>query len=63
MTGKRLIINADDFGFTFRSNRGILEVLAAGAMRGISVISNLPAVEEVPLVEERFPDVSIGIGF
>jgi len=35
MTGKRLIINADDFGFTFGSNRGILEVLAAWAMRGI----------------------------
>lgn len=61
MTGKRLIINADDFGFTFGSNRGILEVLAAGVVRSISVISNFPAVEEVPLVAERFPDVSIGI--
>jgi len=61
MTGKRLIINADDFGFTFGSNRGILEVLAAGVVRSISVISNFPAVEEVPLVAERLPDVSIGI--
>jgi len=61
MTKKRLIVNADGFGFTFGNNRGILEVLAAGVVRSISVNSNFPAVEEVPLVAERFPDVSIGI--
>lgn len=41
--------------------RGILEVLAAGVVRSISVNSNFPAVKEIQLVAERFPDVSIGI--
>ncbi|MDD5326970.1 MAG: ChbG/HpnK family deacetylase [Phycisphaerae bacterium] len=61
MPKKRLIINADGYGFTYGNNRGILEVLAAGAVRSISVNSNFPAVEEIRLVAERFPDVSIGI--
>lgn len=61
MPEKRLIINADGYGFTYGNNRGILEVLVAGVVRSISVNSNFPAVEEIKLVAERFPDVSTGI--
>lgn len=58
---KRLIINADGFGFTSGNNRGILECLPAGAVRSVSVNANFPAVEDVPTLLRDFPNVSVGI--
>ena len=58
---RRLIINADGFGFTFGNNKGILEAMEAGAVRSVSVNSNFPAVEQVGELLERFPDSSAGI--
>ena len=58
---RKLIINADGFGFTFGNNRGILEVLEAGGVRSVSVNSNFPAVEQVQELSQRFPGVSVGI--
>ncbi len=61
MIRKRLIINADGFGFTYGNNRAIFEVLEAGIVRSISVNANFPAVEQVPRVVKEFREVSIGI--
>jgi hypothetical protein len=58
---RKLIINADGFGFTFGNNRGILECLAAGAVRSVSVNANFPAWEQTPQLAEQFPEVSVGI--
>ena len=58
---KKLIVNADGFGFTFGNNKGILETLEAGIVRSISTNVNFPAVEEIHKVAENFPHVSIGI--
>jgi len=57
---KRLIVNADGFGFTYGNNLGILECLPAGVVRSVSVNANFPAVEEVSRLRE-FPGVSVGI--
>lgn len=58
---RKLIINADGFGFTFGNNRGILEVLEAGAVRSVSINSSFPPVEQVQELSQRFPHVSVGI--
>jgi len=58
---RKLIVNADGFGFTYGNNRGILETLEIGIVKSISVNVNFPAVEEIHTVVEKFPRVSIGI--
>lgn len=58
---RRLIVNADGFGFTYGNNRGILECLPAGLIRSVSVNANFPAVEEAAELAEKFPGVSVGI--
>lgn len=63
MTARRLIVNADGFGFTPGNNRAIFETLAAGVVRSISVNANFPAVEEVARVVRDHPRVSIGVHF
>lgn len=58
---RKLIINADGFGFTFGNNRGIFECLPAGAVRSVSVNVNFPAFQETPRLLREFPEVSVGI--
>jgi predicted glycoside hydrolase/deacetylase ChbG (UPF0249 family) len=58
---KKLIVNADGFGFTFGNNRGILETLEVGIVKSISTNVNFPAVKEIHKVAENHPSVSIGI--
>jgi len=58
---KRLIVNADGFGFTFGNNRAILEVLEHGFVRSVSVNVTWPAVKEVGVLVRNFPHVSVGI--
>lgn len=58
---KKLIVNADGFGFTFGNNRAILEVLEHGFIRSVSVNVTWPAVDEVSVLVRDFPHVSVGI--
>lgn len=60
---RRLIVNADGYGFTYGNNRGILECLPAGVVKSVSINANFPAAEETPKLLERFPEVSVGIHF
>lgn len=60
-SARRLIVNADGFGFTYGNNRGILETLAAGVVRSVSVNASFAPVSETSDLARRFPDVSIGI--
>jgi len=60
---RRLIVNADGFGFTAGNNRAIFETLRAGVVRSISVNANFPFVAEVTRVVAEFSGVSIGIHF
>lgn len=57
---RRLIINADDFGFTAGINRGIRKALTEGVVSSISVMPNLPWAEEIKDIANQFPRVSIG---
>jgi len=60
---KKLIVNADGFGFTPGVNKGIIETMENGIVRSTSVLANMSYVGEVTSLMERFPDISIGIHF
>jgi predicted glycoside hydrolase/deacetylase ChbG (UPF0249 family) len=58
---KRLIVNADGFGFTFGNNRAIMEALPHGFIRSASINVTWPAVKDIMMLVREFPHVSIGI--
>ena len=58
---RRLIINADGFGFTFGNNRGIVECLPAGVVTSVSVNVNFPAFQETARLLAEWPAVSVGV--
>lgn len=60
---KRLIVNADGFGFTFGVNRGIMEAVRRGIVTSVSCNANFPAIEELPQLLEESPHVSVGVHF
>ena len=63
MKEKKLIVNADGFGFTTGVNRGIIESIERGIVRSTSALANMPAIEEISDFQKRFPEISIGIHF
>lgn len=58
---KRLIVNADGFGFTYGINRGIEEAVSNGIVTSISVVVNFNAIEELPSFISRHPEISVGV--
>lgn len=62
-TSRRLIVNADGFGFTPSVNRGIVEAVEAGVVRSTSCVVNFPAIEELPAFAARWSHVSAGVHF
>jgi len=60
---RKLIINADGFGFTPGVNKGIKEAVGKGVVSSISCVVNFPYIEEVNKIAKNYPHVSIGIHF
>jgi chitin disaccharide deacetylase len=60
---RRLIVNADGFGFTPGVNRGIEEAVEQGVVYSTSCVVNFPAIEELSAFVARWPHVSAGIHF
>ncbi len=60
---KKLIINADDLGADEGRNGGILEAVAAGAVKSVSLLANAPATDEAlqAIRHGKYEGVSIGI--
>jgi len=61
--GKRLIVNADGFGFTPGVNKGIVEAIKNGIVTSISCVVNFPYIKELPQILSEFPNISPGIHF
>ena len=57
---RRLIINADGYGFTEGVTRAIEECVAAGTVKSVSVLANFPLSEGITRLREKYPDVSVG---
>ncbi len=58
---RKLIVNADGFGFTRGVNKGIIESIEKGIVRSISCNVNFPYIQEVQYIARTHPNVSIGL--
>jgi len=58
---RRLIVNADGFGFTRGINRGIVRTVECGVVRSTSVLANFEAIDELSEFHRKFPQISIGV--
>jgi predicted glycoside hydrolase/deacetylase ChbG (UPF0249 family) len=59
---RRIILNADDYGFTAGVSAGILECVAAGAVTSVSVMVNTPGFEEgMPRLRALAAPPSVGL--
>jgi predicted glycoside hydrolase/deacetylase ChbG (UPF0249 family) len=58
---KRLIINADGYGFTPGINKGITETLAYGMVKSTSVVPNFGYLDEIADVAAQNPEMSFGV--
>jgi chitin disaccharide deacetylase len=67
LTGRRVVITADDFGMAPGVDAGIIEAAAAGSVSAVSVLVNLRDPRETSLALERLrkaaPMVGIGLHF
>jgi predicted glycoside hydrolase/deacetylase ChbG (UPF0249 family) len=59
---RHLIVNADDFGYSFDINKGIIEAYSKGIVTSASVMVDAIAAHEAKDLMQ-FPDLSIGLHF
>lgn len=57
---RRLIVNADDFGFTSGVNRAIVDAHTGGVVTSSTLMANGPAFEEAVRFTRTMPRLSIG---
>jgi chitin disaccharide deacetylase len=57
---KRLIVNADDFGFTRDVNRGIIEAHRAGILTATTLMANGAAFEDAVKLARETPSLDVG---
>lgn len=60
---KKLIINADGYGFTEGVNKGIVEVFEKGLVKSTSCTPNFGHLDKAGVVARQFPEISFGIHF
>jgi len=58
---RKLIINADGFGFTPGVNKGIMESIERGLVSSISCVVNFPYIKEISKIVKNYSHLSIGI--
>lgn len=60
---RRVIVNADDFGFTSGVNRGIIEAHEHGILTSASLMVRYPAAEEAAAYAKTHTQLSVGLHF
>ncbi|HXJ39871.1 MAG TPA: ChbG/HpnK family deacetylase [Bryobacteraceae bacterium] len=60
MSGRRLIVNADDFGFTRDVNAGIVEAHRHGILTATTLMANGDAFEDAVALARETPTLDIG---
>lgn len=60
MDGRRLIVNADDFGFTPGVNHGIMEAYRNGILRSTTLMANGAAFEDAVERAQEAPGLDVG---
>ena len=61
MTGKHVIINADDFGFSEAITGGILHAHREGVLTSTTLAANMPAAAEAVAQLADVPDLGVGV--
>lgn len=57
---RRLIVNADDFGFTHDVNAGIVEARRRGVLRATTLMANGAAFDDAARLARENPDLDVG---
>ena len=57
----RLLVNADDFGYSRGINRGIVEAHERGIVTSATLVVNGIATAEAAALARRLPDLSVGL--
>src|SRR2546421_8834781 len=57
----RLVIRADDFGFSHASNMALEKILDEGTITAASVIVNTRWLDETVEILKKHPEVSVGV--
>lgn len=60
---KKLIVNADDFGYARGVNRGIIEAYQKGIVSSTTLLVNKPAVQEAAKLARENPGLGVGLHF
>lgn len=60
---KKIIFNADDFGYSFGINKGIIKAHKHGVVTSTSVMVFRPAAHEAKNLVKNCPKISIGLHF
>lgn len=58
---KRLIVNADDFGFSEAVNNGILKAHKEGIVTSTTIMANMPGFEHAVTLAKENPTLRIGV--
>lgn len=58
---KKLIVNADDFGYSDEVNKGIIESHLNGIVTSTSMIVNLPGFKSAVKLAKKYPSLDVGI--
>jgi predicted glycoside hydrolase/deacetylase ChbG (UPF0249 family) len=61
MMGKRLVINADDFGLCQGVNKGIIEAHTKGVLTSATIMTNMPAAKEAAELAKKTPALGVGV--
>jgi predicted glycoside hydrolase/deacetylase ChbG (UPF0249 family) len=59
--GTKVIINADDFGYSHEVNQSILEAIGKVVISSTTIMANAPAVQEALQIAGRNPQISYGV--
>ncbi|MGT2950685.1 carbohydrate deacetylase [Streptococcus cuniculi] len=57
---KKVIINADDFGYSSGVNRGILESFKNGLLTSTTLMANMPGASEAIELAKAYPALGVG---
>lgn len=58
---KRLIVNADDFGFCEAVNYGIYRAFSSGIVSSTSIMANMPGFEHAVALAKQHPELPVGV--
>lgn len=58
---KKLIINADDFGFSEGHNYGIIHAYTKGLVTSTTIMANMPGFEHAVALAKQHPGLKVGV--